>query len=244
MVTCKLYGRLGNQMFQIAATIGYAEKYGMPYSIPKQSISPKIWPRYFDQFPNGSYDFPLYKEPSHEYNDIPFLPNVCLDGYFQSEKYFEHCAHAIEEAFDMSRIRLAKTVSMHVRRGDYVHLQTKHPLMSRKWYERAAAMFPGHRFFIFSDDPEWCTENLVFLKDQEATVIVGNTPLEDLELMSTCEHNIIANSSFSWWAAWLNRNKEKKVVTPHADDWFGRDNKHLSTKDLIPKQWIQLRATE
>lgn len=243
MVTCSLVGRLGNQMFQIAATIAYAKKHGLPYSIPRKSSAEHIWPAYFKHFPFS--DFPSrpfrYNEPGFEYNEIPAKPSIQLNGFFQSEKYFSEYRSEILEAFQVPYKRLDGFVSLHIRRGDYLQYADKHPPVTYEYISESVRSFidKGYSSFIVcSDDQKWCRENLKPLELYGAVFTFSSEtePMADLTLMSCCEHNIISNSSFSWWAAWLNQNPDKIVIAPKL--WFGPGNGHLNTKDLIPENWI------
>ena len=90
-------------------------------------------------------------------------------------------------------------------------------------------------YLIFSDDVNWCQDNFNFIKNK--TIITNNLDYQDLYLMSLCKNNIIANSSFSWWGAWLNNNKDKKVIAP--SKWFG-EKANLNQNDIIPKEWIKI----
>jgi len=124
---------------------------------------------------------------------------------------------------------------VHIRRGDYLNKIHKHPTQPKEYYYSAFSQFNEDiHFLIFSDDIEWCKNNLkykyLYFIEEELDYI-------SLYLMSLCNHNIIANSSFSWWGAWLNQETNKKVIAP--SNWFGK-NKKLNTKDLIPSKWIKL----
>lgn len=183
---------------------------------------------------------------------------ITLDGFWQSERYFAHCEAVIRAELTFGRetgaafaeyreqIEQSKpSISVHIRRGDYV----SHPEFSQSFgfvgvgYYRAAiarltAQFPSARLFLFSDDPAWVHEHLT---PDVPRVFVENTgpdaDLDDLQLMSLCNHHIIANSSFSWWGAWLNADPDKVVVAP--DRWF-RNKPDWDTKDLIPPTWLRL----
>ena len=128
------------------------------------------------------------------------------------------------------------TVSLHIRRGDYVNLSDHHLLLDISYYKNAVNMFKNiEKVVVFSDDIEWCKENL----DIKNTEFIENeTDIVDLYLMSQCTHNIIANSSFSWWGAWLNKNDNKKVIAPKK--WFGPKRNDLNDKDIIPETWIRI----
>jgi len=181
--------------------------------------------------------------------------NLLLEGYWQSEKYFADVTDLLRHEFSLRRpldranaaladlIGGVNAVSIHVRRGDYVtHLPTHqvHGVCSVEYYERAvqaiAEREPHPHLFVFSDDPMWTKD---YLRFPFPTVYVegnmGERHCEDLMLMSLCRHNIIANSSFSWWGAWLNRNPGKTVVAPAK--WFNVDS--LNTRDLLPATWLK-----
>ena len=182
--------------------------------------------------------------------------NVYLDGYWQSEKYFRDIADIIRTEFtitvepdDKSRqmsemIGRSEAVSLHIRRGDYAAnpvMNQFHGLCSLDYYLKAIEMIASRvgspHFFVFSDDPAWVKENLV--SAHPTTFIDFNGPkraYEDMRLMSLCRHHVIANSSFSWWGAWLCRNPDKIVIAPR--QWFKR--KDLNTDDLIPERWIRI----
>jgi len=119
---------------------------------------------------------------------------------------------------------------LHVRRGDYLQLPTHHPTCTIDYYHKALANFDG-KVLVFSDDIDWCRKTF---QDPRFEFVKGNLDYIDLYLMSMCKNNIIANSSFSWWAAWLNDNKDKKVIAPKK--WFGPAISH-NTMDLYPKKW-------
>lgn len=236
---------MGNQMFMLAAGYAYAIKHKMTFFAPKQTIAPHIWKTYFPQFPTGKVQpgYFHYKETEHYYQEIPFKENIIIEGYFQSEKYFDHCRQEIIDAFQIHYKKLDGFVSIHVRRGDYLKYPDKHPVITYEYISEAVKFFieKGYNSFVVcSDDIPWCRKNLEPLKlfGAEFSFSHNNEPISDLALMSCCEHNIIANSSFSWWSAWLNQNPEKIVVAPKI--WFGEGNSHLSTKDLINDSWIKL----
>ncbi len=216
MVSIKFVGRLGNNMFQKATVIGYAIKNGMDYNF-KQDLN-----------------YPIYKEPCFEYKEVPYFDNICLSGYFQSEKYFSHCRGEILEYFNFNSEPIDK-VSIHVRRGDYVNIEC-HPVVTLEYLNEAIQRFKnvGYKdrdFLIFTDDRTWCGEHFPF------EIAEGNE-LEDMELMSRCEHNIISNSSFSWWAAWLNQNPNKVVIAPKL--WFAGSKSDVNVSDLYCAEWIVL----
>ncbi|OAI07544.1 alpha-1,2-fucosyltransferase [Methylomonas methanica] len=200
--------------------------------------------------------FLLYKENSFTY-DTNFNKqpsNTYLDGYWQSEKYFTNIEHIIRQDLTfnnipdsknlqlINKIESSNSISIHIRRGDYVSSKQAneyHGTCGISYYNEAikkmsTTIIEPH-FFAFSDEPAWAHENIK--TDYPLTIIDHNeSEHEDLRLMSLCKHNIIANSTFSWWAAWLNNNKSKIVIAPAK--WFRATE--LSTQDLIPNSWIQL----
>ncbi|MCF6233914.1 MAG: alpha-1,2-fucosyltransferase [Rhodobacteraceae bacterium] len=178
-----------------------------------------------------------------------------LHGYWQSERYFLDIAADIRRAFrfpdfstrqnaDMAgRIAQGVSLSLHVRRGDYLTLGA-HVLCDQTYYEAALrAVLDGVEgtptVYVFSDDPGWAKENLPLPCNK--VVVDFNGPgadFEDMRLMSLCQHNIIANSSFSWWAAWLNAHSGKRVAGPA--NWFG--DPKLSNPDILPEKWLKIRV--
>jgi len=202
--------------------------------------------------------FTLFNENRNmPFNNKVFLTdnrNIYLDGYWQTEKYFKSISDELRKDFSLHNplreqdedifreIHDTNSVSIHVRRGDYVNYErTKivHGVIPIKHYEKCITYFldtiKNPSFYVFSDDPEWCLENLDFLKNK---IIISNnkrSPQEDMILMSNCKHHIIANSSFSWWAAWLNTNQSKIVIAPN--QWVASNNKMFI--DIIPESWIK-----
>lgn len=182
--------------------------------------------------------------------------NVLLEGYWQSEKYFADIRDILRREFVVKYeqdaqsksfadlIQRTESVSLHVRRTDYVQDVSTNKMFGtcdRDYYDRCVrcvgARVSNPHLFVFSDEPKWAKDNLKF--DVPMTFVDCNDAsrnYEDLRLMSMCKHNIIANSSFSWWGAWLNANLEKTVIAPQT--WFNGDT--MNTKDLIPAQWIKL----
>jgi hypothetical protein len=192
----------------------------------------------------------------HYWQGIAEVPLNCyLQGYWQSEKYFAKIASTIRSDFtfksEMSeknlelskKIEHLNSISLHVRRGDYVSdakTNTVYASCMPEYYQNAVQYISRHvtepYFFVFSDDMAWAKEHLKLQYPCEYVDI--NSGLEsynDMRLMSLCKHHIIANSSFSWWGAWLNQNPGKIVVAPRK--WFSID---IDTKDLLPQEWVTL----
>lgn len=251
MVSTKLYGRTGNQMFQIACTIGYAKKHGLEYHIPPITINQKIWPAAFMHLYNRNYkpNKPVVKivEEGHSYQKLPFKEewrnlNIELSGYWQSEKYFQHCREDVLNAFKIPWEPLRNAVSVHIRLGDYSQMADKHPIVTDEYLDAAIKYVRGetaiHNFIIFSDDIERAKRMIDYRLHYGCSFEYskGGKPLDDLSLMSSCAHNICANSSFSWWGNWLNQNPNKISIYPKV--WFGPGNSSLETKDIYPQNAI------
>lgn len=239
MISCDLVGRLGNQCFQIATTIAHAKRINTTYCIPRRTMDPRVWPTYFNHFPYcKSWIGQTYPEPTFSYTPIVPLNYIKLHGYFQSEKYFIDYRDEILKSFLINRqvwsINL-NTVAIHVRRGDYLQYSNKHPVLPIEYYKEAIKYFDGCKFVIFSDDIEWCKNNF---RNGHYSFNEEKDSLQAMFQMSDCEHQIIANSSFSWWGAWLNQINSKIVIAPSI--WFGPGNSHLDTTDLIPDSWIRI----
>ena len=238
-VVGKLMGRCGNQFYQIATTFAYAKKHNLDFFVTSDAANCDNNAYYFTQFPKrdswGSNFEEHRNENGHSYYfDLPRMDNICLMGYWQSFKYFDDYREEILQAFNLPYEFKQGYVSLHVRRGDYLQLSEKLSLMTMDYYKKALSMFPNHKVLVFSDDINWCKENLNELSDS-LQFSEGKSEIEDLILMANCEHNILANSTFSYAASWFNRNKEKIVVTPKLENMFGGCN-----LDMIPDNYIKI----
>tara|TARA_R110000851_G_scaffold116894_4_gene243370 strand:- start:5281 stop:6009 length:729 start_codon:yes stop_codon:yes gene_type:complete len=232
------YGWLGNQMFQYACVKALSLRVGVNCYFPeKEPNLHSIFNLSSEKsFKPESIGTVLYREPKFTFSQIPtHIPDLILEGYFQSEKYFKDLEEDIREEFTFKKTPVRdipkNTCSIHVRRGDYVKLENHHPLCSLDYYTKAMSLIPSDKYMIFSDDNDWCRENF---KQEKVEIVSGNTADEDLQLMSLCDNHIIANSSFSWWGAWLSDGRGK-VVAPK--QWFGAKGPD-SSKDLIPNEWV------
>lgn len=262
MIYAYLIGRLGNNLFQIAAAASLAKKMGVPcqslidrnYLLPVDESG--TFSDYVESFKTTIFrkiviqeDYPEeaieYLEPAH-YHSLPEQDDLILKGYFQSEKYFdkELVRHLFEIDEETKQYILKKygsvlnaknTVSVTVRRGDYVFLTAHYILCQQYYYQRAMAyMGKDKTFVIISDDIDWCRKNL---KGKNLFFIEDEPPLIDLYLASMCQHNIISNSSFAWWGAWLNPNPDKIVIYPSM--WFGPLSRG-GRPDLCPATWTPI----
>ncbi len=203
------------------------------------------------------FSFKILKEKNLVFDPkvLKWSDNLYLDGYWQSPKYFDDIRETLlsELVFNrilstsaqdyLKQIETNNSIALHVRRGDYVKNPTvlkEFGICSNDYYTKAVKYISENVthpiFFVFSDDIEWVKENIHL---PESTIYVKGpnmTAIEDLVLMSKCQHNIIANSSFSWWSAWLNDHFDKIVIAPAP--WFDTIE---YDKDLIPKSWIQIQ---
>lgn len=232
-------GRLGNQMFQIASTIGISKKNGSNPVFPKW-----LYSRHFSnpikESNIGGINFSKYHERSFNFSEVRITSNTDLIGYFQSEKYFYECRTEIKNTFEflpeLTDTRLSDFCSIHIRRTDYLKFSDYHPFPGMDYYKASIERVKKRdiqKFLIFSDDIEWCKENF---KGEEFSFSEGLDEIHDMARMSSCGHNIIANSSFSWWGAWLNKNPQKIVISPSR--WFGPAKRNVITKDLYCEDWI------
>jgi hypothetical protein len=254
-------GQLGNQMFQYAATLGIARKSGIPFMIPNHKeifddgIGNKLRIELFDCFdikpdnigilhtnnvlPEDGFHF------QQKFFDADKRVDFSTYGFFQTEKYFLHCAdevrkqfafktHIVEECQPIVDELLDEgPIALHIRRGDFVWNSDNHNNLTMEYYEEALSKFDSTReVILFSDDPFWVSGQELFKPDR-FLLSDGNSSYHDLYLMTQCKDFIIANSSFSWWGAWLANTG--KVIAP--SKWFGPNNAHLNTKDLYCHGW-------
>jgi len=259
IVTSQLAGGLGNYLFQIAAAYSYALKHGKK-PVFNTNLSIKVHRGiecYFDNILRSIEKKDTVAtqttigEQGFQFTELPFVANgVALTGYFQSEKYFKEYEKEIKDLFScpdhikesinkrFPSMDSVESCSIHVRRGDYVKLQDIHPVQSMPYFMKALNKMPKDcSIFVFSDDIEWCKNSFPDMGER-IHFVEGYSDVEDLYLMSMCDHNIISNSTFSWWAAWLNDNPKKIVVAPKK--WFGPMNSHLDTKDIYPEKWEKI----
>ena len=249
------HGRLGNQMFQYAALRGIAALKGYSFCIPNSDFRNE-WEDHqlflgfelpnlkkMKILPNDYYQEKQFHYDSDYVKNCP--DNISLYGYFQSEKYFKHIEDSIREDFKFKSdivdackefFNFEEMISIHVRRTDYVSNSANHPPCPLSYYEESLKKFDSEiPVMIFSDDVGWCKRQDLFSSDR-FLISENNWNIADLCLMSLCSHHIIANSSFSWWGAWLS--KSKNVIAP--SKWFGTngDTSKNDICDLFPEGWV------
>jgi hypothetical protein len=257
-ISIEIKGGIGNIMFQIATAYSTSLKnnmnlivditnyYGSHYNLDnyKNNILKNI------KFSKNIITTPVYEEKEFKFNELPkFEKSVKLSGYFQSEKYFKNYRKEILELFSPTEEILSNinknylsilnkdTTSIHVRRGDYLHLENFHPTQKENYYRNAITHLNNNTLYlIFSDDINWCKNNFDFIENK---IFIDNLEdFEELYLMSMCKNNIIANSSFSWWGAWMNKNENKKIISPAT--WFGKSLHYHDISDIYGTNWIKI----
>lgn len=204
---------------------------------------------------------PVINENSFAYNDLLLkkTSNAFLRGYWQSEKYFQRKENMIRKDFKFSankneltiawaaKIKNSNAVSVHIRRGDYAeneHTKNFHGLLELSYYEKAMTTIEKNLkdpvYYFFSDDAAWVKKEILKHNKNYFSIDhnTGEDSWQDMYLMSCCKHHIIANSSFSWWGAWLNNRDDKIVITPK--NWFADKLANEQTKDLVPASWHKI----
>jgi hypothetical protein len=263
-VVVRLLGGLGNQIFiwaygQSLRHRGYDVFYDKSKLIEGTHREYSLG--FLDPFlPLRESNSEIVREKSHIFDpDLLWVKDgVTVESYSQSEQYFQEIAHDIRSKFNHvwmqnpltgyareieQEVWTHRSVFIHVRRKDYVTLQNYHGLPSMDYYDRAINLMTekhggiqppdGLKFFIFSDDPVWCKQNF----SSDFHVVEGLSKYDDLRLMAGCKHAIIANSTFSWWGAWLGDNQlSRTVIAP--EKWFVTDE--IDYRDIVPSRWIKL----
>ncbi|MFA6554496.1 MAG: alpha-1,2-fucosyltransferase [Candidatus Paceibacterota bacterium] len=257
MIIVKLQGGLGNQMFQYAM--------GRSLSI-KNNTKLLLDTREYDRKNFRTYELGNFSINAKVANLIDRLNpfNTHVIGYFQSEQYFKSIEKIIRKEFQLknineeklnpylSEIKNTESVSLHIRRTDYLATKNQKVYLQipLEYYSKAIEKIRTTlgitndvssnklKVFVFSDDIDWVRNNLKIPFDIPIKFVSGNgfSNSEELYLMTQCKHNITANSTFSWWSAWLNTNPQKIVTTPQK--WFVEKNKEET--GLIPSSWIKL----
>ena len=232
----KIYLYLDRKFYKILKILGIYKFINYFFFVDKQEFekSPFIFNRNF------------FKEK--------IVKNVSIIGFFQSEKYFINYKKTVLKLFRFPKIKdklLQKylnliqnknSVAVHIRRGDYLNnpkVRYFHGILKKDYYKKSISYFKKRvknpLFFIFSDDIELVKKTFFFFNKEKFIFIDTKSSINDLHLMSNCKHFIIANSTFSWWGAWLSKNKHKIVIAPKK--WL---RAKISTPDIIPESWIKI----
>ncbi len=282
MITCHLMGGLGNQLFQIFATISYAMKSRNTFVFSNEktlggngcTLRYTYWDTFLSRLKTFLIDaiqnhIHIIREKDFTFNELPIQEmvnnNVKIFGYFQSYKYFidnyktiyrllnvDSYKNGVLDKLQLSYTDLDNVISMHFRIGDYKPIQHIHPLATKDYYHRclhyicSQTHIPTYTIMYFCEDNDIDDVDRIVNELKKdfplLTFVRGENKLADWEqmlLMSCCHHNIIANSSFSWWAAYLNSWCDKTVCYPSV--WFGPAAPH-NTKDVCPQEWIKIEV--
>lgn len=253
-VIANIYNQLGNNFFQVAAASALAWDNGAEPCFPdfdsNSVVYQHVFFRFSNQMPKAPIDF-TWEEPIFSYKPIPYKPNMLIHGYFQSEKYFKHHREKLLEMFaphpdDLEYIQnkyhavlsYPNTVGIQLRYYKWEHPhEDLFPQYGKDYLEKTMALFPRTYLFVVSSNnleyarkciPKWAKKNVIFIENEPHYI--------DFYILSMCKHNIITNSTFGWWSAWLNQNPDKIVVRPSY--WI----KGLPTQDVCPKEWISVKS--
>lgn len=266
MITCQLIGGLGNQLFQIATTLAVSIEHEdeaiFDLNGHRQLSQGSRAAGYKRTIYRNLIDRPLplskfiFKEQGFGYQPIAYQSEMMLVGFFQSEKYFIKYrqnlldiftpeSQVIEELKSKYELILDRpNCAIHVRRGDYLNRAQYNPICSLDYYCSAIELFDRDTtFLVFSDDIDWCKQTFDSPRFtfSENSSVAGDPPRSeyiDLYLMSMCQHQIIANSTFSWWGSWLNQNPHKRIIAPK--NWFGSALGHLKTDDIYTGSMLKI----
>ncbi len=281
MLIFRLFGGLGNQMFQYAFGRYLSIKYNTDLILDTSFFDSKMSNRKigiihfnlnlkiddtcskkFKHFNNATlnkyFNYIIFNFNVFSESKVSNFKDVLLnkkkgyfDGYWQSEKYFYEIRNLLIEEFTpkfisldtlnlINKIKLTTSISLHIRKGDYLNnINSKiYSNCSQNYYMNSIYFmlnkFPDAIFYIFTDDIIWVKQNLNFTEIRHE--FVSKEPIEDLYIMSNCQHNIVSNSTFSWWSAWLNINSHKVVIAPLY--WFTKESN--ITHEVIPFNWIRI----
>jgi len=259
MVSCRLQGGLGNQMFQISAAHALALNnddvsvfnFNQCHTPNQGYVSSKYKDNIFKKI-NTINDFTpsiIYTEPTFSYKELVYQKNILLNGFFQSEKYFIGYEKEIRDLFYISEddkkliteiIPIFKTqqkpiTSINIRRGDYLKNSEYHTVCSINYFKNAMEIIGDSYFIFMSDDMEWVKNS--FHSDENYIFPDLKNEILDITIMTMCNNNILSNSTFSWWGAYLNTTPDSIKIGPKK--WFGP----LGPKDyhdVIQKNWLTI----
>jgi hypothetical protein len=233
-----LQGGLGNQLFQIANGYAYSLRHNKNFYVSRtwHGLKPER-PSYWDSIfkclqpylkDPSEFKGTFYREPSWNYKEIPYIPgDVIFEGYFQCEKYFEDYSEAVRKLFNIypePKSSSDISVAIHIRRGDYLKFPNFHPVLQKEYYDETKKKIEEKievkpNYVYFSEDTEWVKETFKNDITEKDTIISGMSDIEEFQMMVNCDHFIIANSTFGWWASWFANSK--LIIAPKV--WFGPD---------------------
>jgi hypothetical protein len=277
MIITALNGGMGNQMFQYAlgrhlsirrndtlflSTLFFSSamskrRYGLDHFNVKGTVSNDV-----EAIRHSALLWTVRQVDFRFHSSIfdTSVPNLMIDGFWQSEKYFSDVSDIIRADFAfkaplpqqysalVASMEAESSVCLHVRRDDYLDRGDNKGFIGNEYYRRSceyiASQIDNPHFYIFSDEIDWCRENL-HIPYKRTLIQPESSAVDHLQLMTRCKYFVIANSTFSWWGAWLGRCPTKLVVAPRR--WFRREMSwdptaalFLSSHDLIPKEWVRI----
>lgn len=254
MVYFNAAGRLGNHHFMAANCIAYALRHGLEFSLPDKTTHDFWSPLYLKHLINPKFNIygPTIRidEKHFHYEALPFDEswrdmNICMTGYFQSEKFFSDYKDEVIKLFNYPYKLIPDVCSVQARFGDYLTVKGKHIIVDEGYLMAAMALIYTctgiFRFKVFSDDIPYFKKEFGHLHPFEYST--NRTIEEDLVEISCCHSNINSSSTFAWWGAYLNRNPDKIVVTQEKwfqDGWKDEYGRLVDTKDIIPDSWIKI----
>jgi hypothetical protein len=253
MVTFEPAGRLGNWLLEFFCAAAYAFKHEQSFTVLPQGHRDRKWnPCYLPELVNSNFNHNLEKidlwENGHGFQELPFEENwanknIFIHGYRQSFKYCEDYRDEVLALLDDKWEMKKGVVSIHIRRGDYTNLVTKHIQYDIEYIKKSIKYFNELGYFsfkVYSDDIPFCREE--FSKPDFSQLIIEFShhadEWNDLMDLSCCEHHINSSSTFSLCAAWINRNKNKIIITPV--NWFVEGWMDMDTSDIVPDNWIKM----
>jgi hypothetical protein len=255
MLYVMLDGRLGNHLFQIAAAYTLDQNVTLCVKHPAakayfESCRESVFYRRFQVVERVPPNASIYREPAFSYAAVPYRDgeDLVLDGCFQSERYLNRAS--VLDLFAVPPdlkdeivrkhghwLRLPNVTGIHVRRGDYLRAPHRHPFVGWRYYRDAIDCIGSDKpFIVCSDDIAWCKKTF---RSGNFYFVEGSDAVTDLYIQSLCQNNIMSNSSFSWWGAWLNQNPAKVVIAPAR--WFGLATRHHDCSDLYPTPCVKIR---
>lgn len=235
------YGRLGNQLFQFASTYAASRKSGTICRFPVVGHSLHDFNIPINFFSDEMTHKYVYRDNEQDFTFNPVLHQLphetAITGYLQNPNNFEEFRTEIIDMLDIKpeikdRAKALmkgreKSVSVHIRRGDYLNIQDVLPCQSKEYYINAVSMFEGHTPIIFTDDPVWCKENFTW-------EVIHSDVITDFACMMLCDGHVMSNSSFSWWVSYMTGRKSVAPVK-----WFG-NNGVKNWNDLYLEKWIKI----
>ncbi|MBS0625111.1 MAG: alpha-1,2-fucosyltransferase [Verrucomicrobia bacterium] len=261
LITCQFYGQLGNQLFILSAALAYAWDYGATPIFPglhtqrnRTSYNKdRIFFRLDASNPPRQFKHIFREKEWYSSERIPFKEDLIIDGYFQSWKHFHHHRDKILQIFapsDFTKnvieskygeiLKRPNTVGFHVRTaGINVHNTNQQHFLGFEYYENAMNFFPeDSTFVIVADRINWVRKKFTERFKKNFVFAEGNYGIEDMFLMASCKHNIIANSTFSWWGAYFNQNADRKVIVPN--EWSSAVPHPNVRGDLYLPDWTPI----